>query len=184
MTSKKYKRTRCKHCKRLFYPDAKNVGRQKYCNKPECKKASKIESQRKWLEKNPDHFKGEINVKHVQNWREANPGYSKRRKKTKKSDIALQETLLPQSTENTTDNMHFTNRALQDSLRVQSLVITGLIAQITGDTLQDSIAFSAQRLRQLGADVINAANPNKGAGYDIFSSTGICGSSPPDTTSV
>jgi len=34
-------RCKCLHCKKLFVPDYRNRGRQKYCSDPECQAASK-----------------------------------------------------------------------------------------------------------------------------------------------
>ena len=76
---KKVRRRRCKNCHDLYKPDHRNIGRQKFCDKPECKIASKKHSQQKWLmqPKNRDHFSGPENVIRVQQWREQNPGYWK-----------------------------------------------------------------------------------------------------------
>jgi len=46
---KKIRRRRCKNCDNLFKPDSRNLKRQKFCRKPECKEASKRYSQQKWL---------------------------------------------------------------------------------------------------------------------------------------
>lgn len=43
------RKRKCKHCHSLFLPDPRNVKRQQYCSKPECRKASKAQSQRNWL---------------------------------------------------------------------------------------------------------------------------------------
>jgi hypothetical protein len=66
------KRRKCKNCKELFFPDYRNATRQHYCNKAECKKASKTESQRMWRNKpeNADYFRGPENVQRMQQWRE------------------------------------------------------------------------------------------------------------------
>jgi hypothetical protein len=57
------KKKKCRHCKRLFIPDARNRDRQKYCYRSECRKESKRASQRRWLKKpeNRDHFSGPVN---------------------------------------------------------------------------------------------------------------------------
>ena len=62
------KRKKCRHCKSLFIADPRNRNRQKYCRLPECRKASKAASQRKWLAKpeNRDYFKGPYQVQRVQ----------------------------------------------------------------------------------------------------------------------
>jgi len=63
------KRKKCCSCKELFMPDPRNAKRQKYCCKPECRKASKVASQRRWLAKpkNHNYFSGPENVKRFWN---------------------------------------------------------------------------------------------------------------------
>jgi len=51
----------CKHCKCAVRPDARNLHMQKYCSSPECRKASKAESNLVWREKPEnvdDYFRG------------------------------------------------------------------------------------------------------------------------------
>ncbi|MEA1949059.1 MAG: hypothetical protein U9N83_17365, partial [Thermodesulfobacteriota bacterium] len=64
----------CVHCGKFF---TRRKREQNYCKEPECRKASKAASQKRWLQKpeNQDYFSGPENVKRVQLWREANPGY-------------------------------------------------------------------------------------------------------------
>jgi restriction endonuclease len=85
-------------------PDLRNKKRNKYCLKPECRKASKTESQQKWLQKskNRDYFRGSWNVLRVQEWRKAHPGYW--RQKSKDGQDALQDLLNPQLHGNTKIN--------------------------------------------------------------------------------
>ena len=73
-------RCECLHCKELFVPNRRNWWHQKFCTKPECRQASKAESQRHWLSKpeNRDYFRGSANVERVRQWRAKNPGYWKR----------------------------------------------------------------------------------------------------------
>jgi hypothetical protein len=65
------RKRKCRHCGKYFIPDCRNVKRQKYCGRPECLKASKRESQRRWLGKpeNRDYFRSPENVKRVREWR-------------------------------------------------------------------------------------------------------------------
>ncbi len=86
---KKIRRRRCKHCDDLFKPDPRNLKRQKVCRKPEYKETSKRYSQQKWLMKlkNIDHFSGPENVFRVQQWRQENPGYGKRKKSKKVTSV-------------------------------------------------------------------------------------------------
>jgi hypothetical protein len=82
---------KCLHCADFFLPDAHNRERQRYCVKPGCRRASRAASQAKWLAKpeNLDHWKGTENVQRVQEWRKANPGYSRRRGPRRR--VALQD---------------------------------------------------------------------------------------------
>ena len=157
---------RCKHCRKLFPPDPRNTNRQKYCREPACRKASKKDSQQRWLNKpeNRDYFRCPENVTRVQQWRKVNPGYSKKNQNT------LQEPLSGQDTVNIDDTNELEFSALQDLLNQQPSVLIGLIANFTGLALQDDIAKTIRRLQQLGQDIINPATPTKGGRYDTKSS--------------
>ena len=65
----------------IFVPDYRNRGRQKYYSSPECQAASKQASQRRWLSKaaNRDYFRDPENARHVRKWRQAHPGYWKKK---------------------------------------------------------------------------------------------------------
>jgi hypothetical protein len=157
------KKKKCKHCKTLFIPDPRNADRQKYCSGPECRKASKRDSQRRWSKKpeNLDHFRGPVNVERVREWRKKHPGY------WKKSQTTLQDSLSLQPAVNTNNITDFLFSALQDSLITQPAVLIGLIANITGLALQDDIAKTLLRLQQLGQDILNPTTQLKGGHYDI-----------------
>ncbi len=111
---KRIKKKKCRHCRRLFVPDSRNIDKQIYCRKPACKKASKNAGHRKWLKKpeNKDYFKGHEHVERVRAWRKKNPGYSKR----PKPQTALQDHSIVQYTENTWNNDQKNAIALQDIL--------------------------------------------------------------------
>ena len=72
---------KCLHCNELFHADCRNRTRQRYCAAAACRKASKAESQRRWLLKpeNQDYFRGPQHVERVRLWRSKNPGYWRRR---------------------------------------------------------------------------------------------------------
>jgi hypothetical protein len=161
------KRKKCRNCKMLFIPDYRNRTRQNYCRKPECRKASKEDSQRRWRQKpeNEDYFRGPDCVKRVQEWRKANPGYWRKNSRNRKN--ALQDSLTAQPAENNEDNLKFTPSALQEILTMQPPVLLGLIANFTGSALQDDIALTFTRLQKLGLDIVNNSNPNKGGQYGI-----------------
>jgi hypothetical protein len=160
------KRKKCPNCDCLFIPDYRNRKRQIYCRKPECKKASKDESQKKWLAKseNQDYFCGPENVLRVQEWRKENPGYTKRSKKP----IALQDSLTSQPPDNINDKSQFADSALQDCLMNQHPVIIGLISNFIGSALQDDIAESLLRMQQFGQDILYSKpiNAETGGRYD------------------
>ena len=164
------RKRKCKNCNDYFQPDQRSGRRQKFCAKSACRKASKVESQRRWLQKpqNRDYFKGPINVARVQRWRQSHPGYWRKPPPTKD---ALQDSLSVKTLENRPVAGPLVKDALQDVLSAQPLVLLGLIAQLTGSALQDDIAESARRLRQLGNDVLNRQSPIKAFG-DMFSQTG------------
>ncbi len=156
----------CLNCKRLFAPDHRNRNRQKYCQRLACRKASKVASQRKWLNKpeNKDHFRGPVNVQRVQEWRRQNPGYWKR-KHSNQAD-ALQESLKAQPIENTHDNRQIATNALQDFLKKQPPVIIGLISNFIGSALQDDIAATLFRMQQSGQDILYCQTQEKGGKHD------------------
>jgi hypothetical protein len=155
------RKRKCQHRRGFFVPDYRNVGRQRYCSKLSCQQASKADSQRRWLQKpeNHDHFRGPDNVKRVQLWRHAHPGYGRRqRPKASETPDALQETCTPPEilTQSLSENLPPPPQdALQDSFFLQPAVLVGLIAQLTGCALQDDIAGMVRRLQQLGRDILD-----------------------------
>jgi len=176
---KQRRRRQCRHCQALFDPDPRNVRHQKYCAKVECRKASKVASQRRWLNKavNKNYFRGPENVLRVQTWRQAHPGYWRRKRSI--SNEALQDDSLAQTIELADESGILMTSTLQDLLANPSLILIGLIAHITGYTLQDDIVDTGRRLVGLGGDILN---PQGGQHVDqarVMPSTG-----PPDSRSV
>ncbi|HSX78008.1 MAG TPA: hypothetical protein VLQ80_05475, partial [Candidatus Saccharimonadia bacterium] len=163
------RKRKCKHCKVFFAPDHRNVGRQHYCSQPSCRQASKAASQRQWLRKpvNRDYFSGPAHVERVRQWRQAHPRYWRRQAPpTLQSSEALQEPLGPQALMNQQVAQHSEREALQDAFFIQPTVLVGLIAHLTGLSLQDDIALTARRLQQLGRDILHGAPPNTGGRQD------------------
>jgi hypothetical protein len=124
---------KCRHCGEIFEADARNRARQRYCVKAPCRKARKAASQRSWLSKkdNRDYFRGAANVERVRAWREAHPGYWKRRRRAK-SD-ALQDILIAQASAAPVEAKQDGGVALQDLLSAQPPVVVGLIAHLSRD---------------------------------------------------
>jgi hypothetical protein len=59
-----------------------------------------------------------------------------------------------------------TPHALQDVFFLQPTVVVGLIAHLTGLTLQDDIATTARRLQQLGRDILCGSLQHQGGIQD------------------
>lgn len=157
-------RRKCKHCHKLFTPDPRNAHKQKYCHQPACRQASKAAAQAKWREseKGRDYFRGPDNVRRVQEWRKANPGYSRR--STGNSKDALQDHSTAKSTETQAVERQLPCNALQDLLKAQIPIFVGLIAKFTGCALQDDIVNTTRKLQQLGADILNPSSLNMQGG--------------------
>jgi len=144
----------CKHCKELYLPDYRNRYHQHYCSKPACRHASKKSSQQKWLisDKGAGYFQGDKNVEHVKQWRKVHPGYWKRNRP--KVENALQEDCFSQLKSNQADTCKLNKNALQDVCSSQLPLLLGVIAVLTGNTLQDDIAKTSQRFINLGYDIM------------------------------
>jgi hypothetical protein len=150
---------KCLNCCDIFDPDRRNVARQHYCNKTDCRRASKAAAQAAWLAKpqNSDYFSDPLHVKRVQAWRAAHPSYGRARRK---APPALQDTLPLQAIDSIEET---SNRgeipappappALQDALTTLKPMLTGLIAHVFGFALQDDIDMTMARLVQLGTDI-------------------------------
>ena len=166
----KIKKRKCCNCRRLFTPDHRNRDRQKRCRAPECRKASKAISQRKWLRKseNKNYFKGPENTERVKEWRKRNPGYWKRSSSNKED--ALQDSLNLQPAVNTDNLSQNPSIALQDFLNVQPAVIIGLISKFIGSSLQDDIARTILLMQQSGQDILYYQPQTEGEDYDCKNS--------------
>lgn len=146
------RRRKCRNCGELFRPDPRNVRHQRYCSASACRRASKAASQRRWLSKaaNREYFGGPEQVARVRAWREAHPGYARNRSRGRG---ALQEHSSVQPIDNNEQSEVFSAPALQEVSRSQVLVLTGLIAHLTGAALQEDIACTSRKLQQLALDL-------------------------------
>ena len=158
--AQRIRKRKCRKCHEFFRPDFRNVQKQKYCGKPECRKASKAASQDRWLAKkeNKNYFRGPENVSRVQEWRKHNPEYSQRKGDGEKN--ALQDHSSEKITEKQDVTKQLTQDALQDFLMRQHAVLVGLIAHLIGIALQDDIVNTTRHLQQLGADILNSSTLN------------------------
>ena len=153
----KRRRRKCRNCGALFRPDPRNLRHQHFCSKSPCRLASKAESQRRWLAKagNLDYFRGPENVERVRNWRVAHPGYWRR--PSPNTRCGLKEPSWTQAADNDEQSAALTDSPLQELSRVQSLVLMGLIAHLTGAALQEDIARASRHLQHLAHDILNAS---------------------------
>jgi hypothetical protein len=157
---------KCKHCQTFFAPDPRSAGRQRYCAAPACRQASKAASQRRWLHKpvNREYFRDPLHRERVRQWRRAHPGYGRRQ--ASRPPPALQEDCAPQPMHNQGAEDAFTPSALQEDFFRQPAVFIGLIAHLTGLTLQEDIATTTRRLQQLGRDILaRVPQPLEGRPY-------------------
>jgi hypothetical protein len=124
-------RRKCLNCKELCIPDYRSGQRQRYCHKPDCRKASKRESQRAWLAKpeNQDYFRDAQNAERVRQWQKAHPDYWK-------------------------STARYRGRTLQDLCTMQTPLFVGLISMFVGSTLPEDIATSTRRLLIKGHDIL------------------------------
>ena len=183
---KQLRKKKCRHCGILFHPDSRNHKKQRYCSKPACRKVSKAESQRKWVQENPDYFRSTQNVFRVQQWRKKHSGYSKRRQNKsalQESSDALQDLLIEKDEEKQGLKGCLVTPALQDLLLAQPAVLIGLIAHLTGYALQDDIASSVACMLKLGKDILNSSSFNQGGSYDAKTSN-LSGESPPGSKTI
>ena len=100
---------------------------------------------------NRDYFRGPEHVARVRAWRTAHPGYAREKSSRRR---ALQEHSSAQPVDIDEQSDVLSAPALQDLSRAQSLVLTGLIAHLTGAALQEDIAVTSRRLQQLALDIV------------------------------
>ena len=162
---------KCLHCHTFFKPNPRSKGHQNFCSHAACRKASKKASQKKWLQKpqNQHYFCGPENVLRVQLWRDKNPGYSTRSPPASGISKPLQDPFITQDTEKKEETAALKEYALQDLLMAQPSVLIGLIAHLTGSTLQDDIVRTGRKLRELGEDFLSQPHPVIGGNHVISS---------------
>lgn len=149
---------KCLCCSEQHPCEPRSKGRQHYCSKPSCRRASKAASQRRWLSKseNKNYFCGSEHVERVRRWRKRHPGYW--RKKRPQGRDALQETLKEKSQVQPAHTESVANKgisdALQDICNPQPALLVGLISFIGGHALQDDIAATARSFLIRGEDIL------------------------------
>jgi hypothetical protein len=151
-------RRKCLNCKELFLPDYRSGQRQRYCHKPDCRKASKRESQRAWLAKpdNQSYFRDAQNAERVRQWQKAHPDYWKNTARYR--GRTLQDGCPEPAPEQAPAAQEVTplspDRTLQDLCTMQTPLFVGLISMFVGSTLPEDIAKSTRRLLIKGHDIL------------------------------
>lgn len=155
-------RRKCRCCSELFFPDYRNQHHQCYCGKPACRHASKLASQRRWLRKpaNRDYFRDPQNARRVREWRQAHPGYWKRKSpRSDSTQVAKPQQINPvQSSCNVPRSPLGT---LQDFCLAKEPGFIGLLSMITGRTLQEDIAPIARRVVEQGQHILGLTFPEQ-----------------------
>lgn len=152
----------CLNCKRLFDPDYRHRHNQFYCTKPACKKVRQAANLQRWRERpeNQDFWRAPWNIERVQAWRIAHPEYWKRVKRKQVADRGVALQIAMKSAQVSEDKLVssgsasdcVTNRVPVD-MKTQDPVLVGLIAQLTGDTLQNAIYQTTARLYEKGQSI-------------------------------
>lgn len=165
------KRRKCRGCNDFFLPDFRNQDRQCYCFKPECRQASKRASQERWLRQpaNRDYFRGSENVQRVRDWRQAHPGYWKKTSPSGKAQIPDSQQVNPKQVSCNVPPSPL--GTLQDFCLAKDPGFIGLVAMITGSTLQEDIAAITRRVVEQGRNILGLNLPGKmPSTYDLQTS--------------
>ena len=160
--SGKASRRKCRCCRKFFRPDYRNEHHQHYCPAAACRQASKAASQRRWAHKfsNRSHFRGENEVRRVQEWRRAHPGYWKKQKsRSEKGQDPDTKAVNPEQTSRNVPGSDL--RTLQDFCLTQDPAFVGLISMVTGSTLQEDIALTASKLLLQGQNILGLKIPGQ-----------------------
>jgi hypothetical protein len=169
----------------LFDPNPRNRWHQKFCLKPECRAASKAESQRRWLSssENRDHFRGAANVERVRQWRKANPEYWKRAKKSSGTlqDLVPIQAPAPQPVASTTSPA-----PLQDLFAAQDPLLVGVIAHLIDSPLQDHVEQATLNLLAKGRTILDLRSrmKNNATQYEDQKTNPLSGAAAPHSRPV
>ena len=175
---------KCLHCKENYRCDPRKRGRQRYCSKPDCRRASKAASQRQWTSRpeNQDYFRGAANTERSRQWRKGHPDYWRNKRSAPES--ALQEIAVSQPIGSVRVAPSELNIALQDLVLSQPALLVGLISIMTGHALQDDLALSIRTFISRGLDILGretalgreqAAQAGRGAELTQAAPRGDCG---------
>ena len=145
----------CPHCQKFFEPDYRHRERQRYCSDPACQRARRASNWRRWFAKpeNQRLYGGSENVKRVQQWRAAHPGYWRRPSKPKDA-LQIACTAGIPAIKGSDSDTDLVASALHIAIRDEKALFLGLLAHLAGSALPIDIAKTSRRLIDLGNDVL------------------------------
>jgi hypothetical protein len=146
---------KCLNCNEKQRREPRCGSSQRFCSKPDCRRASKAASQRKWASssKNQNYFRGAENCERVRQWRLAHPGYWRTKRSTPKS--ALQEISPTEIIDKESVAQSIDCIALQEICGPQPALLVGLISVLTGHALQEDLLASARKFLHRGHDILS-----------------------------
>jgi hypothetical protein len=155
-------RRQCRHCDKVFSPDHRNLYHQYFCSDPDCRRASKAASQRRWLRQtqNRDYFRGPEQSRRVQEWRKSNPGYWRKKPATPQSRQVTES----QPAKQLQASCNVANGlvgALQDFCLARNPLFIGLLSVVTGSTLQEDIVTTMDQLLIRGRKIMGLVLPDQ-----------------------
>ncbi len=145
----------CRHCREAFEPAPQAYHRQKFCGKPECRKASQVTAYQEWRIRHPDEHEGRTGVLRMQEWRKEfadreRRRRAERRKLQKASDCA---TSAGCGRGLSGRNLLVLPNVLHNPDQANALVV-GLIAHVFGCVLPNEIATVTRKLISKGAKIL------------------------------
>jgi hypothetical protein len=146
----KHRKIRCKNCGNYFYPDKYNYIHQKYCSRNECRKASRRASSKNYRQKKSNNLSfRQTESARVKVWQSKHRVHIKNSKKSCKKDVAKPELRdFAQVEKLKKEVVH-----LRDFANLQSIVLQGVISQLTGCGLRDDIGAFIRRIYDKGRDI-------------------------------
>ena len=127
--------------------------RHRFCAKAECIKTSRLVARKRWLRKGGrQYFGGSVDTQRVRTWRQMNPKYWRRRsriRRRRRSDYVLTKRLAA--------TLRYV--ALQDLIDTHLALKIGIISELTGAALQDTIAKEIRRLMLRGHAILRGKTP-------------------------
>ncbi len=146
----KHRKIRCRNCGKYFYPDKYNYHHQKYCSRTECRRASRRQSSNKYREKKSrDLSYRQSESNRAKDWYSKHSLKVKNRKKSCKK-VSSKEVLRDFAQ---VEKIQIDISVLRDFANLQSIILQGVISQLTGCGLRDDISNYIRRMYDRGREV-------------------------------